>query len=130
MPYKLSFAILLSPQVSYRRKALQVCAVQSGFCILRSPEGSHQDSFWPKGVQVPDVRHHVHHQRQPATPHDHSQRPATFHVPLLPEDLQVVTQLQEAHEDTQVRALSLCLFVFGFIYLFFCTLFAMYFPSD
>lgn len=109
VPNWLSFAILLSHQVSYGREALQVCAVQSGFCLLGSPQGSHQDPLRPKGVQVPDVRHHIHHQRQPAASHDHPQWPATLHVPLLPEDLQVVTQLQEAHEDTQVWALSVCL---------------------
>lgn len=97
-----------NPQVSYRRKALQVYPVQQGLRLVRSPQGSHSDPLRPQGVQVSNVRHHVHHQRQPAASHDYPQWSATLHVPLLPEDLQVITQLQEAHEDTQVGALSGC----------------------
>lgn len=93
-------------QVPYGRKTLQVRAVQQGVCLVRSPQGSHQDPLGPESLQVPHVRHHVHHQRQPAAPHHHPQRPAAVHVPLLPEDLQVVAQLQEAHEDTQVCSLQ------------------------
>lgn len=83
-----------------------MCAVQSRFRLLRSPQSSHQDTLGLEGLQVFNVRHDVHHQRQPAPPHDHPQRPPTLHVPLLPEDVQVITQLQEAHEDAQVRVLT------------------------
>lgn len=96
---------LLRSQVSHRRTALQVYTVQSRFCLLWGSQSSHQDPLRPEGVQVRHVRHHIHHQRQPATPHDDPQWPTTLHVPLLPEDLQVITKLQETHEDAQVGTL-------------------------